>query len=39
MSEKKLEWQIAITSLCTAAVCVALAAAAVAATFFGWRCA
>lgn len=34
--EKRLEWQIALTALCAAAVCVTLAAAAVAAVFFGW---
>lgn len=36
MDEKKLEWQVAITALCTAIVCIALAAAAMASVFFGW---
>lgn len=35
--EKKLEWQIAIASLTTAAFIVGMAVMAVAATFFGWR--
>ena len=34
--EKKLEWEIAIGSLVTAAFVVGMAVMAVASTFFGW---
>lgn len=37
MNEKKLDWQIAIGSVLTAAFVVAMAIMAVAATFYGWR--
>lgn len=36
LTEKKLEWMVALCALCTAAVCVAGAAAFVASVFFGW---
>jgi hypothetical protein len=36
MSEKKLEWMVALCALCTAAVCVAGAVLFVASVFFGW---
>lgn len=36
MSEKKLEWMVALCALCTAVVCVAGAILFVASVFFGW---
>ena len=38
MTDKKLERWVAAIMMLTAAVCVGLAWAAVAATFFGWGC-
>lgn len=37
MNEKKLERRVALCMILTAAICVAGAVMAVAATFYGWR--